>query len=145
MIVEISFQNDQDQSFSDQNTQILNAKNNFHVDLDVNIIDSNKQRVINNAQIDILRNVNVVSNNVFCVKLNVVSNKMFRVISILSIQNSFIRIFVHKAKSVFSKHILHIILKYQTHAFWKRFVWSNLFYDLITFFKIFFATNETKS
>ncbi len=117
MIVEISFQNDQDQSFSDQNTQILNAKNNFHVDLDVNIIDSNKQRVINNAQIDILRNVNVVSNNVFCVKLNVVSNKMFRVISILSIQNSFIRIFVHKAKSVFSKHILHIILKYQTHAF----------------------------
>jgi hypothetical protein len=111
MIVDISFQNDQDQSFNDQNTQILNAKNNFHVDLDVNVVNSNEQRVINNTQIDILRNADVVSNDVFRVESNVVLNQISRVISISSIQFSFIKIFVHKTKNVFSKNILRIIFK----------------------------------
>jgi hypothetical protein len=75
MIVDILFQNNQDQSLNDQNTQILSAKDNFHVDLDVNVIDSNEQRVINNAQTDILRNADVVSNDVLRVESNVVTNK----------------------------------------------------------------------
>jgi hypothetical protein len=58
----------------------LNAKNNFHVDLDVNVIDLNKQRVINDAQADILHNADVVSDDVFRVESNVVSNEMFRVV-----------------------------------------------------------------
>ncbi len=111
MIADISFQNDQDQSFNDQDTQILSAKNNFHVDLDVNVVDLNKQRVINDAQIDILRNANVASNDVSRVESNVVSNEMSRVISISSIQSFFIRISVHKAKNVFSKDILRIIFR----------------------------------
>jgi hypothetical protein len=49
MIVDTSFQNDQDQSLSDQNTQILRTKHNFHIDLDVNVVNSNEQRVINYA------------------------------------------------------------------------------------------------
>jgi hypothetical protein len=77
----------------------------------VNIIDSNEQRVINDAKIDILHNANIVSNEMFRVKLNVVSNKTFRVASISSIQVSFIKIFVHKTKNVFSKNIIRIIFK----------------------------------
>ncbi len=61
------------------------AKDNFHVDLDMNVVDLNKQRVINNAQINILRNANVVLNEMSCVELNVVLNEMFRVVSISSI------------------------------------------------------------
>jgi hypothetical protein len=63
----------------------LIAKDNFHVDLDMNVVDLNKQRVINNAQINILRNANVVLNEMSCVELNVVLNEMFRVVSISSI------------------------------------------------------------
>jgi hypothetical protein len=51
----------------------------------VNVVDLNKQRVINDAQIDILRNANVVSNNVSRVESNVVLNEMFCVVSISSI------------------------------------------------------------
>jgi hypothetical protein len=111
MIVNTLFQNDQDQSLSDQDIQILSAKDNFHVDLDVNVIDSNEQRVINDAQVDILRNADVVSNDVFRVESNVVSNEMFRVVSISSIQFSFIKIFVYRTKNVFSKNILRIIFR----------------------------------
>ncbi len=111
MIVDISSQNDQDQSLNDQDTQILNAKNNFHVDLDVNVVDSNEQRVIDDAQADLLRNADVVSDDVSRVESNVVSNKMFRVASISSIQDSFIRISVHKTRNVFSKNILRIIFR----------------------------------
>ncbi len=111
MIVDISLQNDQNQSFNDQDTQILSAKNNFHVDLDVNVVDSNEQRVIDDAQADLLRNADVVSNDVSRVESNVVSNEMFRVASISSISDFFIKISVHKAKNVFSKNILRIIFK----------------------------------
>jgi hypothetical protein len=119
MIVDISSQNDQDQSLNDQDTQILNAKNNFHVDLDVNVVDSKKQRVIDDAQADFLRNADVVSNDVFRVESNdvsrvesdVVSDEVSRVASTSSIQDFFIRIFVHKARNVFSKDIFRIILK----------------------------------
>jgi hypothetical protein len=111
MIVDISFQNDQDQSLNNQNTQILNAKNNFHVDLDVNVVDLNEQRVINNAQADLLRNGNVVLNDVSRVESNVVSNEVFRVASISSIQDFFIRIFVHKTRNVFLKSTLRIIFR----------------------------------
>jgi hypothetical protein len=47
----------------------------------------------------------------FRVELNVVLSEMFRVVSISSIQDFFIRIFVHKAKNVFLKNILRIIFK----------------------------------
>jgi hypothetical protein len=89
----------------------LNAKNNFHVDLNVNVIDSKKQRVIDDAQADFLRNADVVSDDVFRVESNVVSDEMSRVASISSIQNSFIRISVHRAKNVFSENILRIIFR----------------------------------
>jgi hypothetical protein len=111
MIVDISSQNDQDQSLNDQDTQILNAKDNFHVDLDVNVVDSNEQRVIDDAQADFLRNADVVSNDVLRVESNVVSNEVFRVVSTSSISDSFIRISVHRAKNVFSENILRIILR----------------------------------
>jgi hypothetical protein len=52
MIVDISFQNDQNQSLNDQNTQILHAKNNFHVDLDVNVVDLKKQHVIDRLTVE---------------------------------------------------------------------------------------------
>jgi hypothetical protein len=111
MIADTSFQNAQDQSFSDQDTQILSAKDNFHVDFDVNVVDSNKQRVINDAQADILRNADVVSNDVFRVESNVVSNEVFLVVSISSIQSSFIRISAQRARNVFSENILRIMLR----------------------------------
>jgi hypothetical protein len=101
MIVDISSQNDQNQSLNDQNTHILNAKNNFHVDLDVNVVDSNEQRIINDAQADILRNADVVSDEMFRVESNVVSDEMSRVVSTSSVQVSFIKTFVHKARNVF--------------------------------------------
>jgi hypothetical protein len=87
MIVDISSQNDQDQSFNDQDTQILNAKNNFHVDLDANVVNSKKQRVIDDAQTDFLRSADVVSDDVSRVESNVVLNKVFRVVSTSSIQD----------------------------------------------------------
>jgi hypothetical protein len=111
MIVDTSFQNNQDQSLNDQNTQILSAKDNFHVDLDVNVVDSNEQRVINDAQADILRNADVVSDEMFRVESNVVSNEVFRVASTSSIQVSFIKTFVHRTRNVFSKDIIRIIFK----------------------------------
>jgi hypothetical protein len=111
MIVDTSFQNDQDQSFNDQNTQILNAKDNFHVDLDVNVVDSNEQRVIDDAQADILRNADVVSNDVSRAESNVVSDEMSRVVLISSTQVSSIRTFAHEARNVFSKNIIRIIFK----------------------------------
>jgi hypothetical protein len=86
-------------------------KDNFHIDLDVNIVDLNEQRVINDAQIDILRNVNVISNKMSRVESNVVSNKAFRVVSTSSIQVFFIRIFAHKTRNVFLKNIIRIIFK----------------------------------
>jgi hypothetical protein len=89
----------------------LNAKDNFHVDLDVNVVDSNEQRVINDAQADFLRNADAVADDVFRVESNVVSSEVFRVALISSIQDSFIRISVHKARNVFSKNILRIIFK----------------------------------
>jgi hypothetical protein len=111
MIVHISFQNEQDQSLSDQDTQILNAKDNFHVDLDVNVVDSNEQRVINDAQADILRNADVVLNDVSRVESNVVSDEASRVASTSSIQDFSIRISVHRARNVFSEDTLRIIFK----------------------------------
>jgi hypothetical protein len=89
----------------------LNAKDNFHVDLDVNVVDSNEQRVIDDAQADFLRNADVVSDDVSRVESNVVSNEVFRVVSTSSIQNSFIKISVHKTRNVFSKNTLRIIFK----------------------------------
>jgi hypothetical protein len=111
MIADISSQNDQDQSLNDQDTQILNAKDNFHVDLNVNVVDSNEQHVIDDAQADFLRNADVVSNDVSRVELNVVSNEMSRVASISSISDSFIRISAHRTKNVFSKNTLRIIFR----------------------------------
>jgi hypothetical protein len=111
MIADTSSQNDQDQSFSDQNTQTLSAKDNFHVDLDVNVVDSNEQRVIDDAQADILRNADVISNDVSRAESNVVSDKVFRVASTSSIQVSSIRTFAHRAKNVFSEDIIRIILR----------------------------------
>jgi hypothetical protein len=111
MIADTSSQNDQDQSLNDQDTQILNAKDNFYVDLDVNVIDSNEQRVINDAQADILRNADVASDDVSRVESNVISNEMFHIVSISLIQASFIRIFAHKARNVFSENIICIVLR----------------------------------
>jgi hypothetical protein len=111
MIVDISSQNDQDQSFNDQDTQILSAKDNFHVDLNVNVVDLNEQRVINDAQADILRNVDVASNDVFRVESNIVLNEVSRVVSTSLIQVFFIRTFDHRAKNVFSENIIRIIFK----------------------------------
>ncbi len=111
MIADTSSQNDQDQSLSDQDTQILNAKNNFHVDLDANVVDSKKQRVIDDAQADFLRSADVVSDDVFRVESDVVLNEMSRVASTSSIQDSFIKISVHKTRNVFSKNIFRIIFK----------------------------------
>jgi hypothetical protein len=111
MIADTSFQNDQDQSLNDQDTQILSAKDNFYVDLDVNVVDSNEQRVIDDTQADILRNADVVSNDVFRAESNVVSNEVFRVVSTSSIQVSSIRIFAHRARNVFSENIIRIIFK----------------------------------
>jgi curli biogenesis system outer membrane secretion channel CsgG len=65
--------------------QILNAKDISHVDLDVNVVDSKKQRVIDDAQTNRLRNADVVSDDVSRVELNVVSNEVFRVALISSI------------------------------------------------------------
>jgi hypothetical protein len=107
----LHFKIDQDQSFNDQNTQILSAKDHFHVDLDVNVVDLNEQRVIDDAQADIVRNADVVSNDVFRAESNVVSNEVSRVVSISSIQASSIRIFAHRAKNVFSENIIRIIFK----------------------------------
>ncbi len=111
MIADISFQNDQDQSLSDQDTQILNAKDNFHVDLDVNVVDSNEQRVIDDAQADFLRNADVVSDDVFRVESNVVSDEVSRVASTSSISDFSIKIFAHRARNVFSEDTLRIIFK----------------------------------
>jgi hypothetical protein len=77
----------------------------------VNIVDLNEQRIINDAQIDILRNANVVSDEISRVESNIVSDEAFRVISTSSIQVSFIRIFVHRARNVFLKNIIRIIFK----------------------------------
>jgi hypothetical protein len=51
------------------------------------------------------------SNDVSRVESNVVSNEMFRVVSISLIQSSFIRISAHKTKNVFSKNIIRIVFK----------------------------------
>jgi hypothetical protein len=77
----------------------------------VNVVDSNEQRVINDAQIDILRNANVVSNEMFRVESNVVFDEMSRVASISSIQVFFIKTFVHRTKNVFLTNIIRIILR----------------------------------
>jgi hypothetical protein len=111
MIADTSSQNDQDQSFNDQDTQILSAKDNFHVDLNVNVVDSNEQRVIDDAHVEILRNANVVSNDVSRAESNIVSDEVSRVVSTSSIQVSSIRTFVHKTRNVFSKNIVRIIFK----------------------------------
>jgi hypothetical protein len=92
-------------------TRNLNAKNKFHVDFDVNVVDLNEQRVINNTQINILRNADVALNNTSRVKSNVVLNEIFRVVLISSIQVFFIKIFVYKTKNVFLKNIIRIIFK----------------------------------
>jgi hypothetical protein len=86
-------------------------KDNFHVDLNVNVVDSKKQRVIHDAQIDFLRNANVFWNDVSYVELNVVSNEMFHVASTSSIQDFFIKTSVHKIRNVFLKNTFRIIFK----------------------------------
>jgi hypothetical protein len=111
MIVDISSQNDQNQSLNNQNRQILSAKNNFHVDLDANVVDLKKQRVIDDAQADLLRSTNVVSDDVSRVESNVVSDEMFSVASISLIQDIFIKISAHKTRNVFLENILRIIFK----------------------------------
>jgi hypothetical protein len=51
-VSKISSQNAQSQTNdSEQETQILNQKDNFHVNLDINVVDSEKQRVIDETQI----------------------------------------------------------------------------------------------
>ncbi len=51
IVLKISFQNAQFQTNdNEQETQILNQKNNFHVNLDINVVDSKKQRVIDETQ-----------------------------------------------------------------------------------------------
>jgi hypothetical protein len=70
-----------------------------------------KQRVIDDAQTDFLRNADVVSDDVFRIESNVVSDEAFRIASISSIQDSFIKISVHKARNVFSENTLRIILR----------------------------------
>jgi hypothetical protein len=71
----------------------------------------NEQRVISDAQADILRNADVVSNDVSRVESNVVSDEVFRVASTSSIQASSVKISAHRARKVFSEDILRIILK----------------------------------
>ncbi len=77
----------------------------------MNVVDSNEQRAIDDAQADILRNADVVSDDVSRAESNVVSDEVFRVVSISSTQAFFIKTFVHKAKDVFSKDIIRIIFK----------------------------------
>jgi hypothetical protein len=48
VVSKTSSQNAQSQiNDNEQKTLILNQKNNFHVNLDINVVDSKKQRVIN--------------------------------------------------------------------------------------------------
>jgi hypothetical protein len=50
-VSKICSQNAQSQiNDNEQETQILNQKDNFHVNLDINVVDSKKQRVINETQ-----------------------------------------------------------------------------------------------
>ncbi len=51
---------------NEQKTQILNQKDNFHVNLDINVVDSKKQRVINKTQTSQRNNVDTFSNNASC-------------------------------------------------------------------------------
>ncbi len=140
MIADTSLQNDQAQLLNDQNTQILSAKDNFHVDLDVNVVDSNEQRVIDDAQADILRNADVISDDVSRAESNVVSNEVSRVVSTSSTQVSFIRTFAHRAKNVFSKDIIRIIFKMSNarasktirlieFVLWSENLFRNIFHD----------------
>jgi hypothetical protein len=51
VVSKISSQNAQSQTNdSEQKTQILSQKNNFHVNLDINVVDSEEQRVIDETQ-----------------------------------------------------------------------------------------------
>jgi hypothetical protein len=50
-VSKISFQNVQSQTNdNEQETQTLNQKNNFHVNFDINVVDSKKQRIIDETQ-----------------------------------------------------------------------------------------------
>jgi hypothetical protein len=48
---------------SEQETQILSQKDNFHVNLDINVVDSKKQRVIDETQIFRRNSVHAFSDN----------------------------------------------------------------------------------
>jgi hypothetical protein len=63
-VSKISSQNAQSQTNdNEQEIQILNQKNNFYVNLDINVVDSEEQRVINETQISQRDNVDTFSNN----------------------------------------------------------------------------------
>jgi hypothetical protein len=60
----ISSQNAQSQiSDNEQETQILNQKDNFHVNFNINVVDSKKQRVIDETQTSQRDNADAFSNN----------------------------------------------------------------------------------
>jgi hypothetical protein len=64
VVSKISSQNAQSQiNDNEQKIQILNQKNNFHVNLDINVVDSEKQRVINETQAFRQNNADASSNN----------------------------------------------------------------------------------
>ncbi len=90
-VSKISSQNAQSQTNdNEQEIQILNQKNNFYVNLDINVVDSEEQRVINETQISQRDNVNAFSNN---------ASRSFR--------NEKTSI----SKNVFEKNIIHILNK----------------------------------
>jgi hypothetical protein len=64
VVSKIFFENAQSQiNDNEQKIQILNQKNNFHVNLDINVVDSKKQRVIDNAQISQRDSADAFSDN----------------------------------------------------------------------------------
>jgi hypothetical protein len=66
-VLKIFSQNVQSQTNdNEQKTQILNQKNNFHVNLNINVVDSKKQRVIDKTQISQQNNVHAFLNNASC-------------------------------------------------------------------------------
>jgi hypothetical protein len=63
-VSKISSQNAQSQiNDSEQEIQILNQKNNFHVNLDINVVDSKKQRVIDETQTFLRDSADAISDN----------------------------------------------------------------------------------
>jgi hypothetical protein len=109
MIADTSLQNDQNQSFSDQDIQILDAENNFYIDLDENVVDSDEQRAINDAQTKSQRNADNVANDASRMTADVVTNEAFVIASILSSRISSVKISVMRIMNVFSESIIRYL------------------------------------